>query len=259
MKNITKINENITRYIIPYKDIFTTIYLIKTDGGYVLFDAASYDEDLEAYVLPFLNELNITKENLKYVFISHNHTDHAGGLDAFIKAFPDTAIISRHPDLIERFKGYNTLMPEENTIIINCLKVVTIIGHTGDSSGLLDMRTNTLISGDGLQLYGIFGSGKWGSNIYFPDTHISEVNKLKQMEIDHILTAHDYHPYGYRYQGKEAVLKALDACIEPLYKVRDMIKANPTLSDEEICALYNNDKIPTLGEHVVGQIRKKLL
>ena len=79
------------------------------------------------------------------------------------------------------------------------------------------------------------------------------------MEIDHILTAHDYHPYGYCYKGKEAVQKALDACIEPLYKVRDMIKANPTLSDEEICALYNNEKTPTLGEHVVTQVRKTLL
>ena len=254
-----KINENITRYVIPYKDIFTTIYLIKTDGGYVLFDSASYDEDIDAYVIPFLNELNVTKEELKYVFISHNHTDHAGGLGAFMKAFPNTCIISRHLDIIERFKNYNTLMPEENTVILKDLKVITIIGHTGDSSGLLDMRTNTLISGDGLQLYGIFGSGKWGSNIYFPDTHIHEVNKLKKMEIDHILTAHDYQPYGFSYDGKEAVQNALDACIEPLYKVRDMILANPDLNDEEICALYNQEKTPTLGEHVVTQVRKKLL
>lgn len=254
-----KINENIFRYVIPYKDIYTTLYAIKTDGGYVLFDSASYDEDIDAYVVPFLNELNITQDNLKYVFISHDHTDHSGGLKAFMQKYPKTCIVSRSPALTERFNGYNTLLPQENTVILNHLKIVTIIGHTADSSGILDMRTNTLISGDGLQLYGIFGSGKWGSNIYFPDTHIHEVNKLKQMEINHILTAHDYEPYGYSYVGKEAVLKALDACIEPLYKVRDMIINNPTLSDEEICALYNKEKTPTLGEHVVTQVRKKLL
>ncbi len=259
MHTITQINENIYRLEIPYKDIFTTVFLVKTDEGFLLFDAASYDEDIDNYIVPFFNEYNVTGENLKYVFISHNHTDHAGGLGAFMKAFPDTCIISRHPDIIERFKGYNTLMPEENTVILKDLKVITIIGHTGDSSGILDMRTNTLISGDGLQLYGIFGSGKWGSNIYFPDTHIHEVNKLKKMEIDHILTAHDYQPYGFSYDGKEAVQNALDACIEPLYKVRDMILANPDLTDEEICALYNQEKTPTLGEHVVTQVRKKLL
>ena len=259
MKSITKINENIIRLTIPYKDIYTTIYAIKTDGGYVLFDSASYDEDIDAYVIPFLNELNVTKEELKYVFISHNHTDHAGGLGAFMKAFPNTCIISRHPDIIERFKGYNTLLPQEESVILNDLKIVTIIGHTADSSAILDMRTNTLISGDGLQLHGIFGSGKWGSNISFPDTHIHEVNKLMQMEIEHILTAHDYHPYGNSYVGKENVQNALNACIEPLYKVRDMIINNHSLSDEEICALYNQEKTPTLGEHVVTQVRKKLL
>ena len=94
------------------------------------------------------------------MFISHNHTDHAGGLGAFMKAFPNTCIISRHPDIIERFKGYNTLLPQEESVILNDLKIVTIIGHTADSSAILDMRTNTLISGDGLQLHGIFGSGK---------------------------------------------------------------------------------------------------
>lgn len=254
-----KINENIIRLTIPYKDIYTTVYAIKTDGGYVLFDSASFDADIDAYVVPFLNELNITENDLKYVFISHDHTDHSGGLKAFMQKYPKTCIISRSPALIERFKGYNTLLPQEESVILNDLKIVTIIGHTADSSAILDMRTNTLISGDGLQLYGIFGSGKWGSNIYFPDTHIHEVNKLKKMEIDHILTAHDYQPYGFSYDGKEAVENALDACIKPLYKVRDMILANPDLTDEEICALYNQEKTPTLGEHVVTQVRKKLL
>lgn len=90
MKNITKINENLYRLEIPYKDIYTTVYLIKTDEGFLLFDAASYDEDIDNYIVPFLNEYNVTGETLKYVFISHDHIDHSGGLKAFMKKYPKT-------------------------------------------------------------------------------------------------------------------------------------------------------------------------
>ena len=259
MKNLTQINENIFRYTLPYKDIFTTVYTIKTDAGYLLFDSASFDSDFEEHLLPLLKELNISEDELKYVFISHDHTDHSGGLKTFMEHFPKTCIISRSPALIERYSGYNTLLPAENTIILKNLKVISIIGHTHDSSAILDMRTNTLISGDCLQLYGIFGSGNWGSNIPIPHTHINEINKLKKMEIEQILTAHDYHPYGYSYVGKEEIEKALDACIEPLYKIKDIIMSAPDLSDEEICKKYNSEKLPTLGAHVVRNIRNYLI
>ncbi len=259
MHTITQINENLYRLEIPYKDIYTAVYLIKTEEGFLLFDAASYDEDIDNYIVPFLNEFNVTGENLKYVFISHDHIDHSGGLKAFMRKYPKTCIISFNPLLVERFKDYNTHLANENDVVLSSLKIISIIGHTADSGAILDMCTKTMLTGDSLQLYGIFGSGKWGSNISFPDTHIHEVNKLKQMDINHILNDHDYHPYGYSYSGKENVQKALNACIEPLYKVRDMILNNPGLSDEEICALYNKQETPTLGEHVVTQVRRKLI
>ena len=117
-----KINENIYRLTMPYKDIFTTVYAIKTECGVLIFDSGSYDEDIETY-------------------------------------------------------------------------------------------------------------------------------------IQHILTAHDYHPYGYSYVGEDAVQKALDVCIDPLYKIRDLILENPDADDEKICMLYNSSETPTLGAHVVSAIR----
>ena len=35
------------------------------------------------------------------------------------------------------------------------------------------------------------------------------------MEIEQILTAHDYHPYGYSYVGKEEIEKALKGAAFP--------------------------------------------
>ena len=71
MENMLKINENIYRLTIPFKDIFTTVYVLKTDEGALLFDTATYDEDIQNYIIPFLDELEITEDMLKYVFISH--------------------------------------------------------------------------------------------------------------------------------------------------------------------------------------------
>lgn len=258
MNDIQKINENIYRMTMPYKDIFTTVYAVKTEKGALLFDAASYDEDIENYIVPFLEKLDITKDMLKFVFISHNHKDHAGGLCEFMKKYPETSIISRSPELKENYKDYNVAAPCDEDCFLDVLKVITIPGHTKDSSAVFDMRTKTMISGDCLQLSGIYGSGNWAANISFPKEHIDAVSKLKKMDIEHILTAHDYHPYGYSYMGKDAVEKALDACVAPLEKIKSMICENPDADDEEICRIYNLSDEPTLGVHVVTAVRKEL-
>ena len=257
MNKIQKINENIYRLTIPYMDIYTTVYVIKTHSGVLLFDVASFDEDVENYILPFLNELEITSDMLKYVFVSHNHKDHAGGLQEFIKKFPDTCIISRNNQLKEQYAGYNMLVPKDNDVVLDVLKTVTIPGHTLDSSAVYDTRTKTLICGDCLQLYGIYGSGKWGSNIRYIKEHIDAIDKLRKMETEHILTAHDYHPYGYSYEGKN-IAKALDACIKPLDEIRNLIFQNPDADDEKICEIYNSSDKPTLGVHVVSSVRKNM-
>ena len=55
MSNYTVVNENIYRLAIPYKDIFTTVYVLKAPEGVVLFDAASYPQDITDWVVPFLS------------------------------------------------------------------------------------------------------------------------------------------------------------------------------------------------------------
>lgn len=102
-----------------------------------------------------------------------------------------------------------------------------------------------------LQLFGLYGSGKCGSNISFVKEHIDTVDKLRQMDIQHILTAYDYHPYGYSYRGE-------DACVSPLYEIKRLILQNPKADDESICAVYNSFDYPTLGVHVVSSVRNAL-
>ena len=252
-----KITENIYRLTTPYKGIYTTICIIRTENGALLFDTGSYDSDIPEYILPFLSETGITADELKYIFISHAHADHAGGLYALMAHFPGACILSRSASLRERFAAFDSMEPEDGAELLGVLKCVAIPGHTQDSAAILDTRTGTLISGDCLQLYGIFGSGKWGANISYPSVHIEALEKLRGMEINAILAAHDYHPCGHIFTGAAEVNAALDACVAPLKDILALIDANPGASDAEIAGIYNGTgTLPVIGEHVAAALRR---
>ncbi len=251
--------QTITPYITcqqsPYYDVSTSCYLVETDKGVLLFDCGSFDSDFNAYVKPLLEGRGVTREQLRYVFLSHDHEDHAGGLSALLQHYPDVTVLSRSAAVKKCYPS--VVSPQNEDRLLDVLQVVTIPGHTPDSMGLLDTRTATLLSGDSLQLYGLFGSGEWGANIPFPDEHFKALQRLRSMEIQQIITAHDYHPYGAVHNGGEAVRRALDACEAPLKQVRSLIEQYPTASNAEIRQLYHAaERLPTISIAVVDAVRK---
>ena len=256
MKNCCWIQNDILRIVIPYKDIDTTVYVLRCEQGLVLFDTAACDEDLETYLYPVMEELGLNTRELRYVFISHNHRDHARGLGSVLAAATDAVVLSRCPNLKEQY-GDRVLCPEDGMELLDAFRVVTIPGHTADSMALLDVRTNTLITGDCLQMFGIYGSGLWGANITLPAEHLRAIEKVRALQAETILCAHDYHPCGRAVSGKEQVDKALDACVEPLMRLRQLILDCPELDDEGICARYHQGvHLPTVPPKVVAALRK---
>lgn len=259
MENFEKVKENIYRLTTSYKDIFTTVYLLKAPTGYVLFDAASFDADIEEVLYPALCAMGVTQEGLRYVFVSHAHTDHAGGLKALMAHFPEAVIVSRSEALAKKHEGRRIFNPVMGDMLLDTFRVIPIPGHTADSAALLDVRTNTLITGDCLQLYGIFGSEDWAANINFPAEHVQALQMLRGIEIDEILSAHDYHPYNYRAVGKEAVERYIKACEEPLALMCRLIRENPSADDEAVRLLYNaSGRLPTVRARVIGAVREAL-
>ena len=250
-----KINDNIYRLTIPFQDVFTSVFLVKSDEGAILFDTATYDEDVENEILPFLEEVGVIP---KYVFISHNHEDHSGGLKRLVKEFPEICIVSGNESLKKEYSNCEFYSPEDNDLLSGVCRVIMIPGHTNDSMALFDERTKTLITGDCLQLYGLFGSGEWGANITFIKEHMAAVEKVRKMDIAEIFTAHDYHPYGCNHKGREEIERALDMCIEPIEKLKRLIMENPGKTDEEIRNLYNpKGELPTVGLWVISEMREK--
>lgn len=260
MENVTQINPNIHRLVMPYKDIFTTVYVVRYEGGVLLFDTAAEDRDADEYILPMLAQLQVTREDLKYIFISHNHRDHAGGLSHILAYYPDACVVSGGDDaLCEKLARARHLVAHDGDRLDGVFRVVTIPGHTEQSIALLDERTNTLITGDCLQLYGIFGSTDWACAIALPAEHLDALDKVRALQVEEILAAHDYHPFGYRYVGREAVNKALDACRQPLMQIRQIILDHPDMDDEGVRATFNGlDHRPTVSTRIVGGVRRAL-
>lgn len=225
---------DIIRIKVPYKDIYTSVFIIKTPQGDVIFDTAATDSDIENYVLPVIEE---KKLNIKYLFISHNHGDHAGGVLRILREFPE---ISRNA------------LPE-------CLIKIPLPGHTAEDAGIYDTRSKTLLTGDALQAYGIYGSGKWGASISFVSKHLEALRKLEQLDIENILMSHDYHPIGNSAIGKGKVKQCIDDCRKALVAIRDEITKKPDLSDEEVVSQYNEkSKLPTVGWWVAKSVREAM-
>ena len=251
MVDIKKLNEDISYFKVPYKDIFVAIYVIRTEKGAVLFDTAACDEDVETYIRPALEELRLTPS---HIFISHNHKDHAGGLAAAAALWPEAAILTRSEDLRKTYP--QAVCPEEGEIFLDTLRVVAIPGHTPDSAALLDLCTNTLITGDCLQSYGIYGSGAWYGAVVLPAEHLAAMRRLRAMPLQVIATAHDYHPVGLLSQGMDAINARLDSCVGALERLRGILEANPTLDDAQLAELCNDGKLPQVATKVIAALRQ---
>lgn len=256
-RSMERINEHVCRMTCDYKTIFTTVWTLRIPEGVVIIDAASYDHDAVDHVLPFLTFAGVKKEEIKYVFITHCHTDHAGGLKGLLKELPDVTVVSRSPKLPELHPQATFLCPEDGQMLTPDLQVIAIPGHTSDCAGILDKRTNTLLCGDCLQLYGIVGNEDWACNIGLTTQYFEAVEKVRAMKISQLLTAHDYYPTGYRADGEAAVNKALDDCLEPLKMIGRLIRENPELDDEAIREKFNAiEGLPTAKLHVITGVRK---
>jgi glyoxylase-like metal-dependent hydrolase (beta-lactamase superfamily II) len=248
---VTLISPRIRRITMPYKDIYTSVFILDTPEGTVLFDTAFSDYDVDTYILPELRNRNI-----RYIFISHNHRDHAWGLPRLLEVYPEAVIVTQNKALAEQYAKYTVLCPNEGDMLLDTYQVVNIPGHTADSQGLLEPRNGILFTGDGLQAYGIYGEGQWGACIRAIPEHLAALQKLRALPLTDVLMAHDYHPFGNEVYGTEEIHNCLDACAAALLRVKEVLLQNPGLSDQQIADLCNRDSgLPTVPAFVPEAIR----
>lgn len=259
MNGLTEIVPSIYRLVVPFEDIYTTVFIIKTPLGAVLLDTATYSSDIDGYVLPALTALGISADSLRYVVLSHSHRDHAGGLSRLTELFPKVCIVSFSEALLSQFPASPVLCPKDGELLLDTLQIIPVPGHAPDCLALYDLRTRALLTGDSLQLFGIYGSGKWGVNISKPAAHLSAVERLRAMDIEIIIASHDYHPCGHTACGAAEISRYLDCCGEALDRIRRFLLEFPESDDQALADRYNQTfSLPTVGSHVFAAVRNSL-
>ena len=189
--------ENVYRLKVPFDgEVYTSVFLIKSEQGNVLVDCATHASDIDEYILPALRGLGLTLNDIKYLILTHKHSDHSGGETRILELAPDIEIIQSKQSI--SLKG----------IIIYEMK-----GHTQDCIGVLDISTGTLISGDGLQGYGV---GKYRCSLESKEEYLKTINKVSKDErVKNILFSHAYEPWNKDAAfGCEEVKNCLNDCIK---------------------------------------------
>ncbi len=191
----------IYRLKVPFEDIYTSVFLIKSADGNILVDCAATDKDVEEVVFPALCRLGVSLKDIKYLFITHKHNDHAGGISKILEYKPDIEVIDcKNPLSLESISAYE------------------LKGHTKDCIGVLDTRCGTLISGDGLQGYGV---GKYRCSLESEEAYLQTIEKIRKDErIKNILFSHSYEPWNQDGAfGREEIKRCLQDCIHVLSEV----------------------------------------
>ena len=195
MAEFIKECDGIYRLKVQYTTVYTSIFLIETELGDLLVDTASYDEDIDGCLLPALEKMNIKLSEIYAIVITHNHFDHSGGLKRILEIAPDLRIITELCDITDKISTY------------------PMAGHTEDAIGVFDSRTNTLLSGDGLQGAGV---DKYRCSAPFVEKYLETIERIKNDDrIEHILFSHAYEPwFKDRIDGRDAVIAAVEKCKE---------------------------------------------
>ena len=193
MSTFCEVVENVYRLKVPFESVYTSVFLIKHKNGAILVDAATTDYDVDRYIVPALENLGVEKNELLGIVITHDHSDHAGGLKRILEYYPNISVI------------------RENSDEFSNIKIYPLYGHTTDFIGVFDIRSKTLISGDGIQGAGI---GRYRCLLASKELYRQTLEYIENdQEVENLLFSHEYEPWYKDYVfGRENVLKCVNEC-----------------------------------------------
>ena len=173
MLGFENITEDILRLRVPFENIYTAVFLIKTADGAILVDAAAGEHDAKEVILPALKEC-IDIAEIKYLVCTHLHGDHGGGIRHLLPYLENACVVAASQRAVELYGEQRVKLMQSGTLF--GIEVISLKGHSLDCIGLYDRRSGTLIMGDAVQLYGIT---KYGCGVGFPKEYRKTLGFLR--------------------------------------------------------------------------------
>ena len=152
--------------------------------------------------------MGIDRSSVRYIALTHRHSDHAGGVSRLSELLPMAEVRSPEPVDLPEYVPIN-----DGELLLGRLRAVELSGHTKHCFGYLDEQSRTLLSGDCLQLRGI---GKYTNGVRYPELYRRSVENVRNMGLKRIVASHEYDPLGSIAQGRAEIEKYLDECIAVL-------------------------------------------
>ena len=196
MVEFIKETDRISRLKVPFENIYTSVFLLKSKNGYMLVDCATYDSDVDEFIVPALKQVGLGLNDIKALILTHFHGDHSGGKKRILQINPQITIVD-----------------SERIIDLESFEIYQMKGHTLDCIGVLDKIDVTLISGDGLQGKGV---GRYPCNVIDKQEYFNTIDKVKKdKKIQKILFSHEYEPWCKDVVvGREEIEKCLEDCLK---------------------------------------------
>ena len=183
-----KINNRIFQLKVPFEDIYTSVFLLKVNGVNALIDCATYDSDVDGYIIPSLKNVGLNLKDIKYLILTHDHLDHSGGKQRLLKLNPNLEVITA-----------------EQNINLKGIEIYHLKGHTLDCIGVFDEESKTLISGDGLQGCCV---GKYSCTFDSKEEYLKTISKIENdKRIKNLILSHAYEPWN-----KDAIYGRKEVC-----------------------------------------------
>ncbi len=92
----------IYRLKVPFDgEVYTSVFLMKNPAGHLLIDCATTAQDVDEYILPALANMGLSFADIKYLVLTHNHSDHAGGKNRVLLHNPKIEIVDVFCEKVE--------------------------------------------------------------------------------------------------------------------------------------------------------------
>lgn len=259
-----QLTDRIYRLKVPFENIYTSVFLVEYEDGYMLVDCATTASDAELILSAIDNE-KIDRSHITHILLTHVHGDHAGGFRYLLPYLPNATVCAGSRYAADRLGLERFLLLSDGQSVADGIEAVTLPGHSSDSVGYLDTESMILITGDAVQLCGV---GRYGCGVGDIDAYLASLDKIEEMELDRIIASHDYYPYGAVAEGREDINRYLsDSRAYAEYILREC-KANAekgVVDSYDVCDLIRaknaeaDPSIPPLQVSTVAECMKKYM